>query len=125
MTANDFLIALWAPCRVMCSINFVLDVKHDMLLRCRLLKLLRVRKQLGGALLRNVCLVRGIVQGVCVVIDRHRVDANAFDQRFSLAVLLQHLVSVDRWLQLLQFFEEPLILVPDLRVSMLLLLHIQ
>ena len=72
MTSDDFLIALWAPCRVMCSINFILDVKHDMLLRSRLLMLLRVRKQLGGALIRSFCLVGGIFQGVCVVIDRHR-----------------------------------------------------
>ena len=48
--------------------------------------------------------------------DRKRIGADALDEVLSLAVLLQQLVRVDRRLQLLQFFEEPEILIPDLLI---------
>lgn len=60
-----------------------------------------------------------------VVADRERVGADTLDKVFSLAVLLQHFVGVYRWLQLLQFFKEPKILIPDLLVLLKHLLLVE
>ena len=40
-------------------------------------------------------------------------------------MLPEHLVSVDGWFQLLQFFHDPLVLVPDLQVTVQLRLHVE
>ena len=57
------------------------------------------------------------VAEACTDADREWIGADTLDEVFSLSVLLQQLVGVYRWLQLLQFFKEPKILIPDLLYS--------
>ena len=49
-----------------------------------------------------------------VVADGQRVSADTLNELFFLPMLLQQIVSVDRWLQVLQSFKELDIFFPDL-----------
>ena len=89
--------------------------------------LLGVGQELGRALLRDAKPMIRLLAGRCVgiVTNRHRVCADALDEGLALAVLPQHLVRIDRWLQLLQLFQDSLVLESDLQVPVQLRLHVQ
>ena len=57
--------------------------------------------------------------------DRHWEGANPLDKPLTVTMLLQKLLSVDRWLQLLQLFEEFEILSPDLVICALGAFNVQ
>ena len=56
--------------------------------------------------------------------DRQRIRANTLYERFSLLVLLDKLVCVDRGFKLLQFLEELKVVSPNHLVSLFGLLNI-
>ena len=60
-----------------------------------------------------------------VMTDWKWVRANSFDHIFAPLVLIKQLGGIDRWFELLQFFQEPEVFCPYLILSLLIDLNVQ